>query len=261
MILFNVNGKQYKLIESWSEMTIEKASTINEVIEKEMPVALNDYYKLLSIRDDNDREKELDEWFKVVDDKALVKTFPDFYGKLIALFTDIPSELVQNIYHNERTTFFKTYIEKFVIGLIYGPIDYIDSRRISFEFNGIEYFLPITKNILGADRPFHDRKAIEFTEAADLELFSKDMAGGKLAVAANIISILCRPHVNKEVEPYNEEVCLKRAEEFKQLGMDICFDVFFCLNEHIITSRQTSLILRLNQLLKDQTKEMVLIRE
>jgi len=110
--------------------------------------------------------------------------------------------------------------------------------------------------------------SIEFAEAADLRIFSKEMEGGLFGKTANIISILCRPEVTKKIkdlteeekeydhvkaaikeatgksvtfiEIYDEQTCLDRAEEFENLKMDVVWEVFFySVQSFLISSRAT----------------------
>lgn len=258
MLLFNINGHQYRSPEAWSEVTISKAAALHELIDKQMPDQLKDYYKIGAIELEQDREKALQEWVDAGNDALWIKILPEFYGKVLEVLTDIPQEIISKIFPGDRTTFYKQYCEWIVLGIYYGATNYQTKGILFFKHKEEKFYLPITRNILGIERPMADRTAIEFTEVADLELFSKQMAGGRYEIAANIISILCRPKLpNGQLEPYDEEKCLNRAEEFKQLGMDIAFEVFFCLNEHILISRQVSLISQLNRLIKDQTDLLV----
>ena len=96
---------------------------------------------------------------------------------------------------------------------------------------------------------------IQFTEAADLDLYMRDLDDKNYSVLANIVSIICL----KEGEEYDEEVCLKRAEKFKDVTMDIAWDVFFYLGElldtytkAILSSSQEKLKLSMQQQLKRQ---------
>ena len=99
---------------------------------------------------------------------------------------------------------------------------------------------------MGVEKPFFDRTAIEFTECADLELFSKSFAGGKFEVAPNIISIICRP----KQEKYNAAVCLLRADGFSELTMDTVWEVFFCFQKHINLSEQITAISLIEKAIK-----------
>ena len=99
-------------------------------------------------------------------------------------------------------------------------------------FKGDTYLLPESRISLGEKQPAAYLEAVQFTESADLEYYSKEMEGGKFQAATNIISILCL----KDGEQYDEEVSLKRAEQFKGLPMNVCWEVFFCFMNLVNTS-------------------------
>jgi hypothetical protein len=225
----DINQKKYKVIESWSEMTIDQAVEIYKACDA-IPDKLNDIYKALT-----DKEA-LATATAEADDADCVKHFPKFYGKIITLVSDIPEDIVDRISWSERTAFFNQYVEKFVIGLLYHPYDFKAKGIKSFAHEEQVYFLPETKTVINDQRTFADATAIEFAESADLELHSRSMAGGKFEVAANIISILCRP----EGEVYNEDVSLKRAESFRSLSMSVFYEVFFCLDLRLKNFRNAS---------------------
>ncbi len=251
MILLQVNKNEYKAFQNWSEVPLSLGAKLHELCVNEMPVRLKSIYGIIASNSE-DKEKELSDWYASTTDVERIKEFPTFYGKVIALLTDIPKEIIDHLNASNRDVFYKTYCESFVFGILYFPTDYTIQNIPSFKYKNLpELFLPVTKEVLGVKRPMFDRTAIEFTEAADLEIFSRSMAGGKFEVAANIISILCRPmkmvteNGTEYIEPYNEDTCLKRAEELADLPMDIVFEVFFCLAQHIAlfnTLTTTSLI-------------------
>ena len=85
------------------------------------------------------------------------------------------------------------------------------------------------------------------------------MAGGKFELAANLIAILCRPEDKStgKMEKYNEDVSVKRAERFTELNMKTVFNVFFCLNQGIIISRQSMTISSLLEIAKEQRQLQV----
>lgn len=221
MITVRINGKEYKLPEAWHEITLHKAREALVFIDENIPEYLSKQYDFLinqTSEPDLDYENE-------------VKILPGFYGRIIEMLSDIPIEVIERINYLERTNFYKAYFEKYVIGLIYFPVDYEYKHITSFVFNGVEYLLPLNKVIIDQTRPMGEAEAIEFTESSDLLVYSKQMKGGNLAVAGNIISILCRP----KGERYDEQVCLKRAADFDRLPMDTVWEVFFCILKQLST--------------------------
>lgn len=263
MLNIEVNNTPYKAFHDWSEMPLSLAVSIHSLISEQMPEKLKLFYALISAPDDQAvKEEAIKEWYEKLEDEERIKQLPAFYGKAMTLLTTIPEDIIAKINPADRDVFYKTFCEKFVYGILYWPNNLELKHIKSFVLNKEEYFLPETKNIMGTERPFYSRTAIEFTEVADLEIFAKQMTGGKYEVAANIISILCRKKIPVDpktlptikadqktldtikaskklvLEPYVEEVSLERAEKFLSLTMDIVFEVFFCLSTHIIISNQ-----------------------
>lgn len=247
MIHLEIDNKPYKCIEKWDEMKLSTATLIHTLCKTELPEKLVEYYQLLTLEDNKEDIKKLSETYT---EKDIVKHFPEFYGKAIELLTDIPKEIIDKLQSGYRQSFYKKYCEMFVFGILHFPVDYKIEKIKSFNFNDTEYFLPETKIVLNQHKPFFDRSAIEFTEAADLEMYAKELSGGKYEMAANIISILCRPKIVAQsygktkvdliglIEPYDEQTCLNRAEQFEDLTMDKVFEVFFCFQQHTNLSEQ-----------------------
>ena len=78
-------------------------------------------------------------------------------------------------------------------------------------------------------------------ETDDILKAAHDMDGGRLDVAANIVSILCRPKAEDgKVEKYDEARSLERAQTFLDLPMSIVWEVFFCTHEQLHTFFKTS---------------------
>lgn len=231
MIHLEINGNIYKAFEKWDEITLEKAVEIHALCKKEIPHRLNKLYQAMAF---DNNEKELQDVTSQITEKDLIKHFPLFYGKVIGLMSDIPQEVIEHLNAGERKAFYDKYCFSFLYGILLAPVNYNYKSIKSFEFEDKTYWLPETKMVMGAERPFFDRTIIEFTEAADLQVLAKDLEGGKYDVAANIVSILCRPKTeNGVIEKYNELICIERAEAFKKLTMDIVFEVFFCFKKHI----------------------------
>lgn len=236
MIQFVVNDKEYLCIEKWEEMPLSKAVELYTACKKEMPENLKRYYDILLLTDEA-LELELENYFKVVTSKELKENLT-FYIKVLSILSNVDSDVCNKILPAFRVAFYKKHLELFVFGLVNYPINFEIKGIKSFMHEGIEYHLPETKTVLGVEKPFFDRTAIEFTEAADLEMYGNQLAGGRYEVAANLISVMCRPKVDKTIEPYNEQTCLVRAKQFENITMDKVFEVFFCLQEHITLSNQ-----------------------
>lgn len=262
MLVLTINNKDYKAFDNWNQMPLSIAVKLNTLITESLPASIKELYAITA-KGGEDVAKELSDMAATITDEQLIKEFPIFYGKAIAILTTIPEDVINHIGPSDRSLFYKKYCESFVFGILHYAVDYNIEKIKSFTHNGIELFLPVTKEVMGQERPFFDRSAIEFTESADLEIASKQMAGGKFEMATNIIAILCRPKIqvpengSEYLEPYNEERCLERAKEFTELPMNIVFEVFFCLTQHLHLSQQITLISSLKEIVKDQRRLQV----
>lgn len=237
----------FNMVESWDDFTLEKGIELSTIC-KQIPPKLKELYDLKTVKQ-TDKVKELyDHKFNKLTDKELIKTFPQFYGKVICCLSDIPLQTMNRCYWEFRHAVYTGYLERFVIGVMYAPFDIELINVESFEHNGVKYFLPKSRDKMGQNVPMADAQVLEFTEAADLQLFSKDTEAGQLTYAANIVSILARP----EGEEYDEETSLARAEDFLQLPMRTVLEVFFSSIEHFNTSYQFILQSGISKELKAQ---------
>jgi hypothetical protein len=214
--------RTYKIFEQWSEMPLSVAI---EIFKIPVPENLKAYFDA-RLRNETPEISDFD----------AVRVFPDYYGKVLCKM-GLPPSIVRRIHSTDRTMLFNRYCLEFVLGLHYSP-NFERLKAKSFVWNKEELFFPVSKKVLSKEVPFSEVSAFEFTESADLQLHSKKLAGGRYEVAANIVAILCRP----KDEPYDENVCLARAETMKSLPMDIVWEVFFCLNELLFTQNKHDLM-------------------
>lgn len=264
MIYFEINKQNHSAIEKWSEMTLEKGILFSDLCHFAPPALLSYYAILVGQGSVEEKEIAIKEWSEGITVDNIVKDFPTFYGKVICELSDVTEDVMKSVNYGSRTSMYKQFFETFVIGILHDAFDYEPKQIDSFIFKGRKYFLPITRNILGTNKPMEDRTSLEFTECADLQIASSNIARGKFEYAANIVAILCRPMIpinpnslpeltpeTNEIwrttqrvilEPYDEAVCLERAKEFKEITMDIVFEVFFCLAQHIHTYKLHTVI-------------------
>lgn len=233
-------------------MTIGEAATFYDTVKASMPDKLSTIYTLQTQKKTTVQQEALEEAYKELNNADMRKHFPRFYGICLEALSDIPSDVMERVLWDDRTATYKQMAEHFVLGMMFGDYSQIENIK-EIEFNEETLLLPITDKVLNMTIPMAGEPIITFTEAADLQIYSEDMAGGKFGVAANIVSILCRP----EGEAYNEKVSLKRAEGLKELTMDKVWEVFFCITQQVTISKQNTLIssleARLNRL-KEQNE-------
>ena len=253
MINLSIGGEDYQSIETWGEMPLSKAIEINKIIDT-IPKNLAKYYKLTSenakVKGEKDRlrDKELQQLAKKITDKERMKDFPEFYGKIICTLSNIPEAIMNQIQWRDREKFYKSSYtgsisaESVVYGLSHFPYDYHVTGIKKFVFKGQTDWLPKTKRILGQLKPLADTTAIEFAESSDLEIFSKELSGGKYARMANVIAILCRPKVKGLIQKYDEATSLKRAAQLKELPMSVVWEVFFYVVRHTSISNSNILM-------------------
>lgn len=288
MTELTIAGTDYSCFDQWGEMPLSKATELATLCNKEMPFPLKNLYTVYAKSkgaEDEETKKDIAEFAKDVTDEDTIKNFPVFYGKIIKCLSDIPNEIINKIDAGNRVAFYQQYCFKFVFGVLHFPFDFVAKGITEFTHHDITYYCPKSKTVLGEVKPFADRTAIEFAEAADLELFSNKLDGGKFECAANIIAVLCRPMVEismskakekyngqtikqirkhtKEdylkLEPYNEDTCLKRAETFHDLPMNIVWEVFFCLVQQSILLNQNIAISSLEAGLKALRQEITAV--
>jgi len=226
----------FHLVDSWDDFTLEKGIELSKICHN-IPIKLKEIYDLLTVKQTTKTKELLEHKYKKLTNKERIKTFPQFYGKVLACLSDIPQPTVNKCLWEFRHAVYTQYLENYVIGVMYAPCD-IELKNIeSFTHEGVEYFLPASRTKLGETIPMAEAETLEFTEAADLQLYSEDTEAGQLTYAANIVSILARP----KGEEYDEETSLERAEQFLQLPMKTVLEVFFSSIEHFNIYYQSTL--------------------
>jgi len=230
MIKIKVQDKEYDLINDWSELTIQKFLEVQRICDK-APEKLKKLIGHVYFGEKDEIEK------MNFSNREQLKTFPKFYGDILLEMSDVPKEVVKTMDFESRVIHFNNHLIKFVIGCLFAPVDIPEISNDSFKFEGETFILPKSRNVLGNERPMGYISTIQFTESADLDIYMRDLDDKNYGVLANIIAILCL----KEGEEYDEDVCLKRAEKFRNLTMDIAWDVFFYLDELLNTYTKATL--------------------
>jgi hypothetical protein len=227
MIKLSIGKQKGEVIEHWSELTLQQGIELHKIAFR-FPKVVKEMYALSFQENVNDKISELEATLPYSD---YIKKLPKLYGELIDLLTTFEPTFIRKLPPRVRTDFFNKFLLKFVLGILFFPIDLKVEKLAQFEHKGTVYELPKDRIIqLGTqifDEPFAEGTAIEFTEVADLEIAAKGMEGGRFEMAANIIAILCRP----EDEVYDENTSLQRVNAFMTLPMDTVWQVFFCITE------------------------------
>jgi hypothetical protein len=226
MILLTILEENYEVVSGWEELTGHQFLSLQKICDK-APKKLKD---VLRMHYDQDEEALKEVELSVNESE---KTFPKFYGDFICALSDIPKKVMNKIFKDDREHIFWEHLSKFAIGCLVAPIDVpkVTTERFTFksekypEFDG-EYILPKSSYVLGETRFMGKISTIQFTESADIRANMIKLGEGDYSAAFNIVSIMCM----KEGEEYDDELTSKRAEAFKELTMDIVWDVFFYLS-------------------------------
>lgn len=231
MLILKFWEKEWRFCDKWQDLTIRQAARLQDVVSV-LPSNFIEILRLtlFSDKDDVSVKDKITELQNGITLEENLKVIPQIYGDIINVLTDIDRMTIDKILPGDRVYLVNNYLLKFVVGVIFTPIDFIAHKnKKQFTFKGETYNIPqseyfkISGNVV--EKPLPNTTAIEFTEAADLSIAAEKMKGGKIKSLPNIISILCR----KDNEVYNETVSLKRAEMFEDLDMQTAFEVFFCL--------------------------------
>lgn len=225
MIKLEFLGKEYEIINEWSELKGEDYLSIQKISD-EAPKKFKEMLKAHYFQD-QDRLNEIK-----LSVRESEKTFPKFYGDFICAISNISKDEMKKILKETREHIFWNYAYKFAMGCLIAPVDIEKFELDEFQFvsdnypehNGT-YLLPKSTRTVNDKIKLGRISTIQFTESADLKSSMISLDEGDYHKIFNIVSILCL----KEGEEYDEQVSLERAEAFKELTMDIVWDVFFYL--------------------------------
>lgn len=226
MLTIDINGTNYNVCDAWGDITIERA---DRLLKLRLPDGLRDVYNVafnpggMTPEEHEQKVAEVTERMSFDDQYHNV---PKYMFRVVELLSDIPVDVLKKVDVMSVRTLYHSYLRKFVEGVNYQPTDYEPPSIEHFDFEGVRYYLPTSKNILGVNVPCIDMTALEFAESTDLMSQLARADGEKdFTRYANVISIMCRP----DGEPYDEGLALARAERFKGLTMDVVWSVFFSL--------------------------------
>lgn len=226
MIIVKVNGQEYRVASDWKDITI---ADVAKVLSIQMPDSLKAVYTAAANREGLP-EEQLD--MKIKEAESAIsfddqyKSIPRYFSKVLGALSDIPGDVLKKTSSVTISTIYHKYLQRLVEGVTFQALDYQYRQIEEFEWDGVVYKLPQSREVFGVMVPMVSLTALEFTESADMMIHAAHLTQSRdFTKVANLISIVCRP----EGEEYNEEVSLARAKEFLNLPMDIVWDVFFSL--------------------------------
>lgn len=226
MIQIELGKHKYKVVQNWDELTLEKAIAIAKLT---MPETLKEYYET--------GQPDFTKFLEGLELKQRAKILPEYFGQILDLASNIPKEVTSRLVGQLRIDIYGKLLEWIVYGLNYHH-GYKAKGKKSFRFKGTTYYLPRDKDdIFGKPMPAAEMIAGEFTEVADLEVYSEQLVGGKVEVLPVVIAILARPRYREgkkwKRESYDEALALRRAELFKGLPVSVAWEVDFFMTRYL----------------------------
>jgi hypothetical protein len=228
----------FSIIDRWSEITLDKFIRLSEI---EMPDKLVKLYNLsakLASCEKSEFETVQKEWDQVNDSITFednVKNFPEYYGKVIELFSTISSDGLDFLSSEIREQLYSTILKPFVLSMLYiNPLDinrkgelkpYTPASMDSFIMNDVKYCFPKTISVLGQKVYFSQEPIVSFVEACDIDISTNGLINEGIKKLPLFMAVYCRP----EGEKYNEQKTFERVDLFKSVSMDIVWSLFFCI--------------------------------
>ena len=225
MIKITINGKKYKGVYRWEEMTLGQFCDLAA-----MPFP--EGYEALIIADGSyspeNKEQYIQEYLKATD-KQLNVLFPAYYRKVIGILTNIPDSVIIN--PEKVNELYEFHFKPFILSLIYhAPVIYFmgqiqrytppDIKRFRIGLNSFR--LPEVIRVMDQLIPLQKEPIITYTEACDL-ISGNRITKDDVKRLALFMSIYCR----KQWESYKEERSLARQDLFMKAPMSAVWVVFF----------------------------------
>ena len=207
MLVFSAGEHEFSVPEEWSEITLEKYAVFIDAV-NELQAKLKD-----------DKNEDIGFY-------QIVLEYREHFNKLFQTFTGIEPSIIDRIKaDNIYTTYM--YIMNFLKEPDYNKID-------SFTFKRKKYYLPKSKvDYFGNEIEMAEASFGEVVEAMQVQEMDKSFQENNFKVLPYQIAMLCR----RKGEDYNDQIIKERAEVFKELPMDVVWQVAFFL----IKQKQKSL--------------------
>jgi len=250
MIIITIDSKPYHAVYRWEDLSLGKFIELSRI---EMPEKLKALYVTsasMNTPDARDKKKAR-EGYKIASEAILPadlrKHFPEYYGKVIGLLSDIPKEVIDIMDAELRATLYDNYFKGFVMSLVYNsPVDILGGKIIeynppevtSFEIGGEEFFFPESLKIGGDLVPMAHESILSFSEASEIDLAIQDLMDEGVSKFPLFMAVYCR----KKNEQYSEGMVLEREPLFNNVTMDIAWSLFFYTGK-LITALSRSLAL------------------
>lgn len=174
------------------------------------------------------------------------KNFPEYFGKLLAILSDIPQPIIDLIQADQRTELFNQYLFPFAYSSVTdypvilneGKSELYQPKEMkTVKYKGQTYYFPETLNINGLDSPLANEEIISFTEASSIMTTWNKLSEHGAEYAAMIPAIYLR----KKNEKYSEKLVMERKKLFEGLSMDVVWSLFFYIIGRAVRSMSDTL--------------------
>ena len=148
----------------------------------------------------------------------------DYMIEAVSVFSDCPVEILKKTEPIHVVVLFD-HIRYIVHGIYNTDIEsHKPIGRETVKFKGIEYHLPKSLWISDQEIPMHKEPAKHVTEAGNI----LQMVGDLKEKGVESMNLFCAIYLKEHPEEfYDENKIAIRAEKFKDLPMDVVWDVFF----------------------------------
>lgn len=248
MILFEVNGKEYSLPDSLSEVTLDRFIDFQEKVYGKKPETLEEAENL------NDPE-ERKAFISTLSTEEIEGAWFNYYVLYVMYFTELEEDVAGKI---SKEGILELY------NLIYKllRVDFVEME--SFEHKGDTYYLPkAPENYIAKTKLYmQGSTSIEFITAMQYDKYAQKFGNSDWAVYPYIIATICRKKDEQLPLDVNEreQFLESRAKLFKDLTLDKAFNVaFFLLNRKAQLKEYSSLysLIRLLRQLAQERKRLV----
>lgn len=225
MVVLTIDKIDYKVFESWSEITLKKGRELFGAASK-APENLLYIYKEQSKGEQGDKDQIR------IKQKGLTKKQSDkFYKSILLVLSDIPMSVINKINVQDLRVCYDRILFQFVFGVLYYPVDGIDHLN-KFDWLGKTFEAPKSKKIMGNERPFYNENTDVYCDASDLDANGRNTEFGKYHFAELIIAIVFKEYG----EDYEEERAMEIADTFQDV---LTCDIFHSSLYHLARANET----------------------
>lgn len=213
----------FNLKSEWKDLSLSDFVSLCRI---KMPEKLVELYK------NTGSEEKYNQISETITYEDQVKLFPEYFGKCLAVLSDIPEKIIDIIDWEQRTELFNQYMFPFAfstvtdVPLVFnnGKTEVFEPKEVeSVDYKGNVYYFPKSLKLKDLDIPLSDEPVITFAEASSIITTWQKLSEFGAEWAAYIPALYLR----KEGEEYNEKELPSKARHFEGLDMESVWSLFF----------------------------------